>query len=52
MTDTTPVEDHDEEDVKFALSRETDDGPGFKDESELPEEDFDSYAEPDVEVVE
>lgn len=29
---------HDKADVKAALERETDDGPGFEDESELDQE--------------
>ena len=43
-------EPHDEEDVPEMLKRETHDGPGFSDESELPDEDFDSFAKDDVEV--
>jgi hypothetical protein len=43
---------HDEEDVDAALGRETEDGPGFGDESQLPAEDFDSFATDDVEVTE
>jgi len=43
-------EPHDEEDVDAALGRETEDGPGFGDESQLPDEDFDSFAGDDVEV--
>lgn len=49
---TTPTEQpahHDAEDVPAALARETQDGPG--DLSQLPEGDFDSFAEPDVEDV-
>lgn len=34
-------ENHDEEDVKAALERETSDGSGFDSEDELPESDFD-----------
>jgi hypothetical protein len=61
-TETEPVEiptdvpveaeANDEEDVPAALERETEDGPGFDDESELPESDFDGYAEDDVEEEE
>lgn len=41
---------YDEEDVKALLEKDdTSDGPGFKDESELPESDFVSFAEEDVE---
>lgn len=43
---------NDEEDVPAALERDTEDGSGFADESELPESDFDGYAEDDVEVSE
>lgn len=43
-------ENYDEEDVKEALARTTDDGPGFEDESDLPEGDFEGFAEDDVEV--
>ena len=50
-TDPVPegFEPHDEEDVDAALGRETEDGPGFGDESQLPPEDFDGFAESDVE---
>jgi len=41
--------DHDEEDVKSALERETHDGSGFDNEDELPESDFDSFSEDGVE---
>lgn len=41
--------DHDEEDVKAALERSTTDGSGFDNESDLPAEDFDGFAENDVE---
>lgn len=40
---------HDDEDVKAALERETQDGPGFTDESELPPSDFQGYATEGVE---
>lgn len=52
--DVVPAEAdaNDEEDVPAALERETEDGSGFEDESELPESDFDGYAEDDVEVSE
>lgn len=54
MPATVPVEAdaNDEEDVPAALERETADGSGFEDESELPESDFDGYAEDDVEEEE
>lgn len=54
-TEPAPVPagvDHDEEDVKALLERETQDGPGFESEDELPESDFQSFAEDDVEVDE
>jgi hypothetical protein len=41
--------EHDEEDVKAALERETKDGSGFESEDELPESDFDSFSEDNVE---
>lgn len=44
-------EPHDE-DVDSALGRRTEDGPGFGDESQLPAEDFESFASDDVEVTE
>lgn len=52
-TDPAPEdsEPHDE-DVDAALGRETEDGPGFGDESQLPAEDFDGFASEDVEVSE
>lgn len=43
---------YDEEDVKAALERETHDGSGFKSEDELPESDFEGFAEEDVEMSE
>jgi hypothetical protein len=43
-----PEENHDDEDVPAALERDTADGPG-DDESSLPESDFESFAEADVE---
>lgn len=43
-------EPHDEEDLPEMLKRETQDGSGFTDESELPDEDFVSFAKDDVEV--
>lgn len=54
QTDSVPEFDgfHDAEDVDAALGRETQDGPGFGDESQLPPEDFDGFAEADVEVDE
>lgn len=42
-------QDYDEQDVAEALKRETQDGPGFEDEDELPESDFDGFPEDDVE---
>lgn len=39
LTEPGP-ENHDEEDVKAALERETFDGSGFDSEDELPESDF------------
>lgn len=39
----------DDEDVPEALKRETQDGSGFESVDELPESDFDSFAEDDVE---
>lgn len=45
-----PDDNHDDEDVPVALERETQDGPGTDDESSLPESDFDSFAEGDVEM--
>jgi hypothetical protein len=50
-----PEEDqnhHDDEDVPAALKRETSDGPGFDSEDELPESDFESFSEDDVEQTE
>lgn len=43
---------HDDTDVESALKRETKDGPGFESEDELPESDFVSFAEADVEMSE
>lgn len=40
----------DDEDVWAALQRETQDGSGFTTEDELPESDFVSFAEADVEL--
>lgn len=42
-------DNHDEADVERALKRKTEDGPGFSSEDELPESDFESFAEEDVE---
>lgn len=51
MTDQQmDLDDHDEEDVAAALERETQDGPGFENESELPKSDFAGFATDDVEV--
>jgi hypothetical protein len=44
-----PKDNFDSDDVPAALKRETSDGPGFKDEEELPESDFVSFAEDGVE---
>lgn len=44
---------HDDEDVKMALDKtETADGSGFDSEDELPESDFEGFAEDDVEMSE
>lgn len=44
------VHDYDEDaEVLNALQRVTQDGPGFETEEELPESDFHSYSESDVE---
>lgn len=40
---------YDDTDVDSALKRETADGSGFENEDELPESDFDSFAEDGVE---
>lgn len=47
--DPAAVESHDDEDVQAALARETQDGPGFESEDELPEDDFAGYATDEVE---
>lgn len=47
--ETAPEENHDDEDVAALLERDTADGPGTDDEDSLPESDFVSFAEPDVE---
>lgn len=55
MSDTPEVDidltNHDEEDVKAALQRETQDGSGLEndDPSHLPESDFQGFATDDVE---
>ena len=51
MTEQPPVSEQnfDEEDVKAALTRVTQDGPGTDDLATLPPSDFVSFAEPDVE---
>lgn len=49
MNPDQPNDNHDEEDVKSALERETNDGSGFESEDELPESDFTSFAEGNVE---
>ena len=47
------TEDHDAVDVERALKKtNTADGSGFENENELPESDFVSFAEDDVEVNE
>lgn len=53
-TDPEPEFDgfHDADDVDGALSSESEDGPGFGDESQLPESDFQGFASEDVEVTE
>jgi hypothetical protein len=43
---------HDEADVERALKRKTQDGSGFTSEEELPESDFEGFAEQDVEMSE
>ena len=45
-------ENHDEADVERALKRKTQDGSGFSSEDELPESDFEGFAEDDVEMSE
>jgi hypothetical protein len=45
----TEQENYDAEDVPEALKRETADGSGFTSADELPESDFVSFAEDDVE---
>lgn len=55
MTDKPqdPTEsNHDEADVERALKRKTQDGSGFTSEEELPESDFEGFAEADVEMSE
>lgn len=43
---------YDDTDVESALKRETQDGPGFDNEDDLPDSDFDGFAEDDVEMTE
>lgn len=43
---------HDDTDVEAALKRKTHDGSGFESEDELPESDFEGFAEEDVEMSE
>lgn len=51
MSNEEPELDHfDDEDVPAALERDVQTGPGFSDESELDDPDFDSFATEDVEV--
>lgn len=38
------IENHDAEDIPEALERETQDGPGFESEDELPPSDFEEDA--------
>lgn len=45
---TEPIDE--EQEVAAALQRETADGPGFKDESELPPSDWQGYADPDADA--
>lgn len=46
----TKKEHHDETDIDKALAKDdTSDGSGFEDEAELPESDFVSFSEDDVE---
>jgi len=45
-------DNHDEADVERALKRKTQDGSGFESEDELPESDFEGFAEEDVEMSE
>jgi hypothetical protein len=49
VTPTRKQDNHDEADVERALKRETADGPGFDNEDDLPESDFESFAEDGVE---
>ena len=44
--------DNDDTDVESALARKTQDGSGFTSEEELPESDFEGFAEEDVEMTE
>jgi hypothetical protein len=47
-----PKKDHyDDEDVAACLKRETEDGPGFDTEDDLPESDFDGFESDDVEMT-
>ena len=46
-------ENHDEADIERALRKtDTADGPGFDSEAELPDSDFEGFAEGDVEMSE
>lgn len=49
---TEQPQNFDEEDVKAALERTTQDGPGTADLTSLPAGDFESFADTDVEQEE
>lgn len=48
----TEEQTHHDDDIVPALSRKTQDGPGFDSEDELPESDFEAFATDDVENTE
>jgi hypothetical protein len=53
MAAAATKKDHfDDTDVESALKRKTQDGSGFTTEDELPESDFEGFAEEDVEMSE
>lgn len=52
MTESDSTQEHDEADVERALKRKTQDGSGFDTEDELPESDFEGFAEDGVEMTE
>lgn len=52
MADTSPQDHYDDVDVEKALKRKTQDGSGFETEDELPESDFEGFAEEGVEMTE